>query len=178
MLNICLCSNLPRHSITVTVGESFVTISLPGLSFPAFSLVDLVLLEDWEERGEHSHSVSSRRFRRANVQRVPRSFHSGFYTADRQTHLSLMVESAACLIPGNIAVRDMDGLVFVFRAIGIVEPYREVYHRIIEWFGLKGTLKIICFQPPCHEQGHLPLDRLLKAPSNLALIRRSPQTNI
>ena len=30
------------------------------------------------------------------------------------------------------------------------------YHRIIEWFVLEGTLKIIWFQPPCHEQGHLP----------------------
>ena len=29
-------------------------------------------------------------------------------------------------------------------------------HRIREWFGLEGTLKIIWFQPPCHEQGHLP----------------------
>ena len=33
-------------------------------------------------------------------------------------------------------------------------------HRIIEWFGLEGTLKIIWFQPPCHEQGHLPLDQV------------------
>jgi len=28
--------------------------------------------------------------------------------------------------------------------------------RIIEWFWLEGTLKVIWFQPPCHEQGHLP----------------------
>ena len=27
-------------------------------------------------------------------------------------------------------------------------------HRIIEWFGLEGTLNLIWFQPPCHEQGH------------------------
>jgi len=33
-------------------------------------------------------------------------------------------------------------------------------HRIIEWFGLEVTLKMICFQPPCHEQGHLPLDQV------------------
>ena len=26
----------------------------------------------------------------------------------------------------------------------------------MEWFGLEGTFKIIWFQPPCHEQGHLP----------------------
>jgi len=25
---------------------------------------------------------------------------------------------------------------------------------------LEGTLKIIWFQPPCHEQGHLPLDQV------------------
>jgi len=31
-------------------------------------------------------------------------------------------------------------------------------HRITEWFGLEETLKIIWFQPLCHEQGHLPLD--------------------
>jgi len=28
-------------------------------------------------------------------------------------------------------------------------------HRIIEWFGLEGTLKIIWFQRPCHKQGPL-----------------------
>jgi len=27
------------------------------------------------------------------------------------------------------------------------------------WFGLEGTLKIVWFQPPCHEQGHLALDQ-------------------
>jgi len=26
---------------------------------------------------------------------------------------------------------------------------------------LEGTLKIICFQPPCHEQGHLPVDQVV-----------------
>ena len=31
-----------------------------------------------------------------------------------------------------------------------------INHRIIERFGLEGTLKIVSFQPPCHEQGHLP----------------------
>jgi len=36
-------------------------------------------------------------------------------------------------------------------------------HRIIEWFGLAGTLKIIWFQPPCHEQGHLPLDQVAQS---------------
>jgi len=33
---------------------------------------------------------------------------------------------------------------------------REKNHRIMEWFGLEGTLKSTWFQPPCHEQGHLP----------------------
>jgi len=32
---------------------------------------------------------------------------------------------------------------------------KSLNHRIIERFGLEGTLKIIWFQPPCHEQGHL-----------------------
>ena len=33
----------------------------------------------------------------------------------------------------------------------------------MEWFGLEGTLKIIWFQPPCHEQGHLPLDQVAQS---------------
>jgi len=37
------------------------------------------------------------------------------------------------------------------------------YHRIIEWFGLEGTLKLIWFQPPCREQGHLPLDQVAQS---------------
>jgi len=44
-----------------------------------------------------------------------------------------------------------------------LEVYTEVgisgNHRIIEWFGLEETLKIIWFQPPCHQQGHLPPDQ-------------------
>jgi len=28
---------------------------------------------------------------------------------------------------------------------------------------LEGTLKIIWFQPPCHEQGHLPLDQVAQS---------------
>jgi len=42
-------------------------------------------------------------------------------------------------------------------------PYSQGYHRIIEWFGLEGTLKIIWFQPPCHKQGHLPLDQVAQS---------------
>ncbi|KAK4827689.1 hypothetical protein QYF61_020823 [Mycteria americana] len=37
-------------------------------------------------------------------------------------------------------------------------------HRIIEWFGLEGTLKIIFFQPTCHGPGHLPLDQVAQSP--------------
>jgi len=37
-------------------------------------------------------------------------------------------------------------------------------HRIIEQFGLEGTLQIIKFQPPCHGQGHLPLDQVAQSP--------------
>uniref|UniRef100_A0A8C3PLQ6 Uncharacterized protein n=1 Tax=Calidris pygmaea TaxID=425635 RepID=A0A8C3PLQ6_9CHAR len=40
----------------------------------------------------------------------------------------------------------------------------QLVHRIIEWFGLEGTLKIIEFQTPCHGQGHLPLDQVAQSP--------------
>jgi len=33
---------------------------------------------------------------------------------------------------------------------------RERNHRIIEWFGLEGTLKLIWLHLPCHQQGRLP----------------------
>ena len=48
----------------------------------------------------------------------------------------------------------------------IAGPFQLRYsiHRIIEWFGLEGTLKIIWFQPPCHGQGHLPLDQVAQSP--------------
>jgi len=36
--------------------------------------------------------------------------------------------------------------------------------RIIEWFGLEATLKIIWFQTPCHEQGHLLLHQVAQSP--------------
>jgi len=36
-------------------------------------------------------------------------------------------------------------------------------HRIIERLVLEGTLKIIWFQPPCHEQGHLPPDQVAQS---------------
>jgi len=37
-------------------------------------------------------------------------------------------------------------------------------YRIIEWFGLEGTFKIVLFQPPCYRQGHLPLDQVAQSP--------------
>jgi len=46
------------------------------------------------------------------------------------------------------------------------EPF---YHRIIEWFGLEGTLKTISFQPRAMSRDTFHYTRLLKAPSNLAL---------
>ena len=42
-------------------------------------------------------------------------------------------------------------------------PLHVIYHRIIEWQGLEETLKIIRFQPPCHEQGHLALDQVAQS---------------
>ena len=45
------------------------------------------------------------------------------------------------------------------------EAYKyTLLHRIIEWFGLEGTLKITYFQPLCHGQGHLPLDQVAQSP--------------
>jgi len=37
-------------------------------------------------------------------------------------------------------------------------------HRITEWPGLKRTTVIIEFQPPCHGQGHQPLDQTAQSP--------------
>ncbi|KAJ7421664.1 hypothetical protein BTVI_17271 [Pitangus sulphuratus] len=37
-------------------------------------------------------------------------------------------------------------------------------HRIMEWCGLEGTLKIISFQPQRRGQGHLPLDQVAQSP--------------
>jgi len=39
-----------------------------------------------------------------------------------------------------------------------LKSYSIKVHRIIDCFGLEGTLKIIQCQPPCHGQRHLPLD--------------------
>ena len=48
--------------------------------------------------------------------------------------------------------------------IHILEIKEEMIHRIVEWFGLEGPLKIIWFQPLCHGQGHLPLDQVSQSP--------------
>jgi len=45
------------------------------------------------------------------------------------------------------------------------------FHRIIEWFGLEGTLQIISFQPPCHGQGHLLPDQAAQTPVQPGLER-------
>ena len=37
-------------------------------------------------------------------------------------------------------------------------------HRILEWLGLEGTLKIIKIQPPCHMQGCQPPDEAAQGP--------------
>jgi len=39
--------------------------------------------------------------------------------------------------------------------------------RDIEWFVLKGTFKGHIVQPPCIEQGHLPLDQVAQSPIQL-----------
>ena len=42
-----------------------------------------------------------------------------------------------------------------------------VLWRVIELFGLEGTLKGNLVQLPCSEQGHLQLEQVLRAPSSL-----------
>ena len=42
-------------------------------------------------------------------------------------------------------------------------------HRIIEWFELEKTFKIMQFQPPCYRQGHLPLDSVAQSLSQPGL---------
>jgi len=34
----------------------------------------------------------------------------------------------------------------------------------MEWFGSEGTFKDHLVQPPCSDQGHLPLDRIAQSP--------------
>ena len=42
-------------------------------------------------------------------------------------------------------------------------------HTVTEWFELEGTLRCHLVQLPCHEQGHLQLHQVLRAPSSLTL---------
>jgi len=51
-------------------------------------------------------------------------------------------------------------------------PHHELKspsHRITEWFGLEGTLKIISFHPPAIGRDPFHQTRVLRAPSSLAL---------
>lgn len=77
-LNICLCSNLTCHSITVTVRESFATyVTFTSFLSPLFLLLILVLLEDLEERGEQTTLWFFAQIQKGKLSnRVPRSFHS------------------------------------------------------------------------------------------------------
>lgn len=43
-------------------------------------------------------------------------------------------------------------------------PTYQEFHRFIEQLELEGTSKIICFQPPCHEQVYLLLDQVIRFP--------------
>jgi len=53
--------------------------------------------------------------------------------------------------------------------LGLLDWWLLSCHRIIEWFGLEGILQIIQFQPPCHEQGHLPPDQVAQSSVQLGL---------
>jgi len=58
-------------------------------------------------------------------------------------------------IPGNKYTKD--------KAESWSHDGLESNHRIVEWSGLEGTFKIIWFQPPCHEQGCLPLSQVAQS---------------
>jgi len=46
----------------------------------------------------------------------------------------------------------------------------EDAYRIIDWFGLEGTLKVITVRSPCHGQGHLLLDQGAQSPMKPGLV--------
>lgn len=50
--------------------------------------------------------------------------------------------------------------------------YKHIICRIIEWFELEGTLKVIYFQPPCHDQGHRPLVQVTSSHIHYLLLNR------
>ena len=45
----------------------------------------------------------------------------------------------------------------------LMKSYKDNY-RIIEWFGLEGTIKGHLVQSPCSEQGYLLLDQVAQSP--------------
>lgn len=53
----------------------------------------------------------------------------------------------------------INNVLHVWKVLKDQEDLLGYINRIMEQFGLEGTLKIIQFQPPCHGQGHLPLDQ-------------------
>lgn len=112
--------NLMCQSVTVTAQELSPT-SLECLSL--FSLVDSGTSGELGVEGEHTVQFFIQIQKGRPSETVSRSSHSSFYMADQQTHLSLTVESAACLIPGHNAVYGMNGLVFIFCTIGIPKDY-------------------------------------------------------
>ncbi|KAK4811770.1 LOW QUALITY PROTEIN: hypothetical protein QYF61_005338 [Mycteria americana] len=53
--------------------------------------------------------------------------------------------------------------VHVFLVLRAPELDTVLQNRIIEWFGLEGTLETIQFQTLCHGQGYLPLDQVAQS---------------
>lgn len=64
-----------------------------------------------------------------------------------------------CLKPSALAVLPSS-------SSGSSKTKNRPFHRIVDWFGLEVTLKIIYFQPrlPCHRQEHLPLNQVAQRP--------------
>lgn len=50
-----------------------------------------------------------------------------------------------------------------------LKQHNNAIHGIMEWSGLEETLKIILFQPHCHEQRHLLLGQVAQSPSQPGL---------
>ena len=56
---------------------------------------------------------------------------------------------------------------FYFRHVTCFTTFKDSFDWIIESqnaMGWKGPLKVILFQLPCHEQGHIPLDQVAQSP--------------